>query len=156
MNPKKCPSCGNIAKQDARFCPQCGKALTNKPETQTTLPPKEPAPSFARYLVIGSFIAIIHVLILMLVQFITLEEHHVIARQPVVTEPVDDGDREIAMTDIEFNVEDGYVRFPLDDVLRHWIVFIDYIGCIALFSDYRPRRNKSVIKIHLNKSPFSA
>jgi len=52
----------------------------------------------------------------------------VIARQPVVTEPVDYGDREIQMTDIDFRIEDGYVIFSLDDVIQHRIVFIDYQG----------------------------
>jgi uncharacterized protein len=128
MNENKCPSCGNLINKSARFCPQCGAASINQSETQTTPPTGQPATSVIRYLVAGGFIAIISVLILLLIRFITIEEHVVIASQPVVAEQIGYGDREIQMTDIEFRVENGYVIFSLDDVIRHRIVFIDYRG----------------------------
>lgn len=128
MNQKNCPSCGNSIKPDARFCPQCGAAIIELSNNQTDQSSNQTITSPARYLVIGSFIVIIAILIVLLVQFITLEEHNVIARQPVVTEPIDYGDREIQMTDIDFHIEDGYVVFSLDDVIQHRIVYIDYQG----------------------------
>jgi len=128
MNHKKCPSCGNSIKPDARFCPQCGTAIKEQSINQSDQSSNQRRTSPARYAVIGSFIIIIAILIVLLVQFITLEEHNVIARQPVVTEPVDYSDREIQMTDIDFRFEDGYVIFSLDDVIQHRIVYIDYQG----------------------------
>jgi len=129
MNSQKCPSCGNIiTKPDARFCPQCGASLAEQPTIQSNQSSNQRKSSRARYLVIGGFVVIIAILFILLVQFITLEEHSVIARQPIVTEPVDYGDREIQMTDIDFRIEDGYVIFSLDDVIQHRIVFIDYQG----------------------------
>ncbi len=128
MNQKKCPSCGNSIKPDARFCPQCGAVITELSNNQPDHTSNQTITSPVRYLVIGSFIVIIANLIVLLVQFITLEEHNVIARQPVVTEPVDYSNKEIQMTGIDFRLEDGDVIFSLDDVIQHRIVFIDYQG----------------------------
>jgi hypothetical protein len=125
MNTKNCPSCGNIVKPDGSFCTKCGVSLKQDTNTQSSARRKS---SPVRYLVFGSFIAILAILIIILVQFITLEEHNIIARQPVVTESVDYGEREIPMTDIQFRVENGYVIISLDDVIQHRIVFINYQG----------------------------
>jgi predicted nucleic acid-binding Zn ribbon protein len=153
MNKKKCPSCGNTIKADARFCPQCGAALTEQPDVQSKQPADRRRSSFARYIVIGSFIVIIAILLVILIQFITLEEHNVIARQPVVTEPVEYGDREIPMIDIDFRIEDGHVIFSLDDVLNHRIVFIDYQGPTSPIPvmAYISSKGKLVTAISLNE-----
>ncbi len=128
MKSNKCPSCGNLTNPDARFCPQCGASLKEQPDFHTNKSIGQGSSSPARYLIIGSFVVIIAILIVLLVQFITLEEHNVIARQPAVSKPVDYSDREIQMTDIDFRVEDGYVIFSVADVIEHRIVYIDYQG----------------------------
>lgn len=92
MSTQCCTQCGKPVKQNSRFCPQCGapvqesyvsgacKTENRKPETRNHT-------GVTKKVIIDLFTVIIGIFFLVVFQFITFEEHRVIAQQPVVSEP---------------------------------------------------------------------
>ncbi len=114
--------------------------------------------STLRYVLIGIFAIIGVYLIVTLYNYIYFEEHDVIATQPVVSDPVDYTDREIAMTEINGTVEDGYFTFPLQEVLDHKLVRLEYQGPTAIIPvlAYISTRGKLVTSISISEPSNSS
>jgi len=137
MSTTKCQQCNNEIKETARFCPTCGASAPTTGESVETssVGDKESTNKMSSKLRIGliAVFAIIGIiLIITLYDYIYFEEHDVIAAQPIVSDPVDYTDREIEMTDITGSVEDGYFIFPLQEVLDHKLVRLEYDGPTAV------------------------
>ncbi len=127
MSSLKCPQCDKEVTQTARFCPSCGAAISSaeimgEKSTGEESTPINKMSSNLRIGIIGVFVLITIFLLVTLYDYIYFEEHDVIAAQQVVSDPVDYTDREIEMTEISAIVEDGYLIFPLQEVLDHKLI----------------------------------
>lgn len=164
MQPRTCPQCNNEVSATARFCPSCGTAVTQKMHSTTDKTadkmndPSNKMSSSLRYALIGIFAIIGVYLLVTLYNYIYFEEHDVIAAQPVVSDPVDYTDREIPMTEITGTVENGYFTFPLQQVLDHKLVRLEYQGSTAIIPilAYISTRGKLVTSISISEPSNSS
>jgi hypothetical protein len=164
MDSHNCPKCNKVLKPTARFCPSCGTAVGEQEPAQAGQPaipkatPKNRMSSTVRYMVIGVFAVIGVYLLITLYNYIYFEEHDVIAAQPVVSDPVDYTDREIPMTDITATIENGYFSFPLDDVLNHKLVRLEYPGPTSVIPilAYISTKGKLVTSISISEPSNSS
>jgi hypothetical protein len=164
MQISTCPQCTNEIKSTARFCPSCGAAVV-QPDAGTQVQSADTEREFQRrkspalrYILIGIFAIIGVYLIITVYNYIYFEEHDVIAAQPIVSDPVDYTDREIAMTDLTGTVEDGYFTFPLQQVLDHKLVRFEYQGPTAVIPilAYISTRGKLVTSISISEPSNSS
>ncbi len=126
-----CTDCGQHLREESLFCPQCGKKIRDTPAPAPTEPRRNMTP---RSRVIAK-VLIAMVLIFGLSFFVrelTRADHPVIAKQPVVAQPIDYASAKIEMTDVPSRVEDGKVIFSLDDVRKHGLVRIQYKGRVSV------------------------
>ncbi len=164
MQTLSCPQCGNQLKGTARFCPSCGAAIKNQQTPSTEEPAanengsRNRMSSRLRYILLGIFAIIGVYLIVTIYNYIYFEEHDVITTQPVVSDPVDYTDREIPMTDITGAVENGYFTFPLQEVLNHKLVRLEYQGPTAVIPilAYISTRGKLVTSISISEPSNSS
>lgn len=132
-----CPQCDSEIKSSAKFCPQCGSTVGESSgeqptpmENRTKKPDKDPMPK-AKFAIAGLFGVIVIILIVIFYNFLTIEEHGVIAAQPTVGDGKFYEDRTIEMVDVPSHVQDGYLVFSLDDVFEHELVRVEYDGPTA-------------------------
>ncbi len=164
MGKHNCPHCNKELKPTTRFCPSCGTAVSEKntaPASQpavTEAPSKTPMSSTVRYTMIGVFAIIGVYLLITLYNYIYFEEHDVIAAQPVVSDQVDYSDREIPMTDITGTLENGYFTFPLEEVLNHKLVRLEYQGPTSVIPilAYISTKGKLVTSISISEPSNSS
>lgn len=164
MQFRTCPQCNNEINATARFCSSCGAVVAQQEHSATpkatdhknVSPYKISSP--LRYVFIGIFAIIGVYLLVTLYNYIYFEEHDVIAVQPVVSDPVDYTDREIPMTDIAGTVENGYFTFPLQQVLDHKLVRLEYQGPTAIIPilAYISTRGKLVTSISISEPSNSS
>jgi uncharacterized protein len=139
MTSRTCKQCGTTLNDTAKFCTNCGTPVATGTETKqpiqqrdrTSPPKKDPMPK-ARFAVIGFFGAIVVILILIFIRFLTIEEHGVIAGQPVVGDGRNYENRTVEMVEVGSEVRDGHLVFSLDDVLQHELVQVEYRGETAI------------------------
>jgi len=62
---------------------------------------------------------------------LTRDEHPVISKQPILSEPIDYTDAKIEMVDVASRVENGSIIFSLDEVKKFRLVRIHYKGHTA-------------------------
>lgn len=107
---------------------------------------------------IGVFAVIGIYLLITLYNYIYFDEHDVIAAQPVVSDPVDYSDREIPMTEITGTVKNGYFIFPLEEVLNHKLVRLEYPGPTAVIPilAYISTKGKLVTSISISEPSNSS
>jgi uncharacterized protein len=133
MSTQYCTHCGKPLKPHARFCSQCGHnvgrndILTNTIiENQIRKSTKSNVQrSTTKKVIVGLFAVVIGILFFLVFQFITYEEHGVIAQQPVVTEPVHYTGEPLRMTEIQAKGQDGYFILYLEEIkenkfIRAW------------------------------------
>ncbi len=159
-----CSQCGKELTASARFCPSCGTAVApaetpepDRPAVQKNTSGNQIS-SKLRIGLIAVFALIGIFLVVTLYNYIYFEEHDVIAAQPVVSDPVDYTDREIAMTDITGTVENGYLTFPLQKVLDHKLVRLEHQGPTAVIPvlAYISTRGKLVTSISISEPSNSS
>jgi uncharacterized protein len=138
MATRYCTNCGHALKDKAKFCTNCGTAvITNETSQPATSSKTEPEPRsnrvpIAKRVILGLFVIIVLILIFILVNFLTVEEHGVIAGQAIVGDGIDYTNRTVEMIDISSRVEDGFLIFSLDDVRQHQLVKTEYQGATAI------------------------
>lgn len=133
MSNRFCPQCGSEQKMHARFCTQCGKTIEGEgggtgpsPMQKRTAPPeRDPMPK-ARMLILGMFGVIVLILLIIFYNYLTIEEHAVIAAQPTIGDGRFYEDRTVNMVDVPSQVRDGYLIFSLNDVLEKDLVRVEY------------------------------
>jgi len=134
MTLRYCPQCGSEQKEKANFCTKCGQASARQkngraietPMSKRMAPPKsDPIPK-AKLAIIGLFAFIIVVLLFIFYNYLTIEEHSVIAAQPVVGDGRLYESRTVSMIDVDSRVDNGYLIFSLNDVLEHELVRVEY------------------------------
>ncbi len=134
MTSRFCPQCGTEQKAQAKFCTQCGESLIGKvidqplttPMSKKSAPPnRDPMPK-AKIAMAGLFGMIVVILLIIFYNYLTIEEHGVIAAQPVVGDGRFYENRTVEMVDVTSQVRDGYLVFSLDDVLEHELVRVEY------------------------------
>ncbi len=76
----------------------------------------------AKKVIIGIFAAVIGILLLLVFQFITYEEHSIIAQQPVVSEPVHYTGESLGMTEVKATQHNGYFILSLDEIKQNKFV----------------------------------
>jgi len=154
MSTQYCTQCGKPVKPHARFCSQCGaqikyqdhleqkesvngmeseysNRISPEQETKNQKPETQNSSATAKKIVIGLFAAVIGILLLLLFQFITYEEHSVVAQQPVVSEPVHYTSEPLGMTEVDATQRDGYFVLSLDDVKNNKFVRAWYDAATA-------------------------
>jgi uncharacterized membrane protein len=143
MSTQYCTQCGKPVKPHARFCSQCGAQITiqksiesqqyetinqspkkkTKPEkTKNTKPETQNSSATTKKVIIGLFAAVIGILLFLVFQFITYEEHSVIAQQPVISEPVHYTGEPLGMTEVNATLREGYLIIALADVRNNKFV----------------------------------
>ncbi len=132
-----CPQCGSEQKSQAKFCTQCGESLIREPlkepdaaapTSQRSAPPaKDPMPK-AKIAIAGLFGIVVLILLIIFYNYLTIEEHGVIAAQPVVGDGRFYENRTVEMVDVSSQVRDGHLIFSLNDVLEHELVRVEYRG----------------------------
>lgn len=160
MSKRFCPQCGSEEKVSAKFCTQCGELLTqNKGETVTTPlqtrtapPERDPVPK-ARIMILGLFGVIVVILLIIFYNYLTIEEHAVIAAQPTVGDGRIYDDATVNMVDVPSHVRDGYLIFSLDDVLNHGLVRVEYEGSTSIIPvlSYVSPKGKLVTAISISE-----
>ncbi len=132
-----CPDCGSEQKASAKFCAQCGASIAQSVSNQTTpmqkrtkAPDRDPMPK-AKIAIAGLFGIIVVILVIIFYNYITIEEHGVIAAQPTVGDGRFYEDRTVEMVDIESEVRNGNLVFSVDDVLEYELVRVEYKGSTA-------------------------
>jgi uncharacterized protein len=106
---------GGMTPQFKQINEKSGKTKNPKPETQNSS-------ATTKKVIIGLFAAVIGILLLLVFQFITYEEHSVIAQQPVISEPVFYTSEPLGMTEVDAAHRDGYFVISLDDVKNNKFV----------------------------------
>lgn len=139
MTTQYCTQCGKPLKPHVRFCSQCGvqiqgftslspgpsendNAEKNSQRIQNSKPETRNSSALTKKVIIGLFVAVIGILLLLVFQFITYEEHSVIARQPVISEPVYYTGEPLGMTEIQSEQRDGYFILSLDEIKQNKFV----------------------------------
>ncbi len=137
MSIRLCPQCGSEQKEHAKFCTQCGESLEQQSGGQQTpmqnraqAPKHDPMPK-AKMAILGLFGVIVLILLIIFYNYLTIEEHGVIAAQPTVGDGRFYEDRTVNMVDVQSQVRDGYLVFSLDDVLEHELVRVEYKSSTA-------------------------
>jgi uncharacterized protein len=137
MARRYCTNCGIELKEGAKFCSECGTAAdaagVSQPEkVQNTIRAQRADTSpKAKRVILGLFALIILILVFIFINFLTVEEHGVIAGQATVGSGVDYANRTVEMIDIPSRVEDGFLVFSLDDVRRHELIKVEYQSATA-------------------------
>lgn len=139
MTSRVCSQCGTGQKENAKFCTQCGNSLDRitsaQPDTTSinkrTVPPKKDPMPKVKMAIVGLFGIIIVILFIIFYNYLTIEEHDVIAAQPVVADGLFYENRTVEMVDVTSHVRDGYLIFSLGDVFEHELVRVEYISGTA-------------------------
>jgi hypothetical protein len=136
MSTQCCTQCGKPVKQNSRFCPQCGALVqeiyvSGASKTENRKPETRNHTGMNKKVIIGLFAAVIGILLLLVFQFITYEEHSVIAQQPVISEPVNYSGEPLGMTEVDATQRDGYFVIFLDDVKNNNFVRTWYDAATA-------------------------
>jgi hypothetical protein len=134
MTLRYCPKCGSGQKEKANFCTKCGRAFSQPkngraietPMSKRMAPPKNDPMPKARLAIIGLFTFIFIILFFIFYNYLTIEEHSVIAAQPVVGDGRLYENRTISMVDVDSRVENGHLVFSLNDVLEYELVRVKY------------------------------
>ena len=121
MSTRYCTQCDKPIKQNSRFCPQCGSPVqdgyvSEESKTKNRKLETRHHTSITKTVIVGLFAMIIGILFLVVFQFITFEEHRVIAQQPVVSDPEVYTSDPVGMTEIDGVNRDGFFVLSLDDI----------------------------------------
>jgi len=129
-----CPDCGKEQKASSRFCTQCGASVIQSNENyetpmqkRTKTPDRDPMPK-AKIAIVGLFTVIVLILVFIFYNYLTIEQHGVIAAQPEVGDGRLYENRTVEMVDVASEVRDGYLVFSLDDVFEYELVRAEYKG----------------------------
>jgi uncharacterized protein len=79
-------------------------------------PGKQRIASNGKKVIMGFFTVVMAILALLVFQFITFEEHGVIAQQPFISEPVYYTGEILGMTEIQSDKREGYFILSLEDI----------------------------------------
>ncbi len=90
--------------------------------TKNPAPETQNSSTTAKKVIIGIFAAVIGILLLLVFQFITYEEHSIIAQQPVVSEPVHYTGESLGMTEVEATQHNGYFILSLNEIKQNRFV----------------------------------
>jgi hypothetical protein len=134
MQNRLCPQCGVEVTVNAKFCRHCGMSLTQHTITpvraRMQTPKRDPMPK-AKMFIVVFFGMIVLILFLIFYNYLTIEEHGVIAAQPTVGDGRFYENRTVEMVDITSHIRDGYLIFSLDDVFQHELVRVEYRSSTA-------------------------
>ncbi len=123
-----CANCGIRLREGAPFCHECGQKVRERssanPEPQQ-LVRKSPRWKFMGKVFIG--VILLFGLTLFVLE-LTRADHPMIAKQPIVAQPIDYKNAKIEMVDVPSRVESGKVIFSLEDVRKLGLVRIHYQG----------------------------
>ncbi len=126
MSTQYCTQCGKPLKPHARFCSQCGNIVGrnyisthNVNKNQTMITGSGAQRPLGKKITIGLFTVLLGILFLLVFQFITYEEHSVVARQPVISEPVHYTNQSRGMTEIQATQREGYFILSLDEIKQN-------------------------------------
>ncbi len=132
MTSRFCTNCGHELKAASRFCNECGTPVApektqsvNIPSTHTGQSAAATVPK-AKRLILGLFALIVAILVFIFINFLTVEEHGIIAAQPSIGDGIDYTDRTVDMVDIPSRIENGFLVFSLSDVRTHQLVRVEY------------------------------
>jgi uncharacterized protein len=137
MAGRYCTNCGAELKVGAKFCTECGTAadapgvsLPGKTRNTERIRKTDASPK-AKRVIIGLFALIVLILVYIFINFLTVEEHGVIAGQTTVGNGVDYTNRTVEMIDIPSRVENGFLIFSVDDVRQHELIKVEYQSATA-------------------------
>ncbi len=127
-----CPACHTVQEEGAKFCSACGTSLAGPPPVKTeglpsaALRPRAPMSPGLKLLYAGGALILAAVFLWLFLSYLPGGEHPVIAQQPDVAMSTMYMGKTIPQEQIQVEIRDGVVRFPLTEVLEKKIVAFDY------------------------------